>query len=327
MAKFSIEDSRVDIGAAWERKLELPKCVLPGLFHGLVGGLYADSDVGKTWIALQTAVQVAADDTVNLLNMESSHNGKVLYISGEDPMAQLHNRTNAILSALRGRKDSARLRKQIETNLVLVSKMADDLNIMDVEFFNDLVAAGKGCELIILDTLRKFHHEDENKNSAMIPVMRQINLLAQATGAAVIYAHHVTKAAQRDGATDQTNSHSGAGAIRTEAKYGANLSIMTESEGRGLTEIRGGATINKSQLTDFVKFTTTKGNYGKKPAPSWFKRADDGRLVPVTFFASLNPNKRGRGQDSALPATPQESLPNKVVGTIGVKPTRRKSDD
>jgi hypothetical protein len=251
-----------------------------------------------------------------------------LYISGEDPLAQLHNRLNAILTPLRDRKDGTRLRKQIESNLVLVSKEADDLNIMDREFFSDLAEAGKGYELIIIDTLRKVHHANEDKNSEMVPVMRQINLLAQATGAAVIFAHHVSKATQRDGTTDQTNAHSGAGAIRSESKYGANLSIMTESESRILSETAGGPTIDKAQLSAFVKFTTTKGNYGKKPAPSWFRRADSGQLLPVTLFAAGRSKNNAQAPATISPAMSQEPPPNKVVGTIGpVRAAKRNSDD
>lgn len=53
--------------------------------------------------------------------------------------------------------------------------------------------AASGCRLTVLDPFSFLHGADENKPSAMAPIMRTLNRLGQENGISILAIHHVTK--------------------------------------------------------------------------------------------------------------------------------------
>ncbi|MNG16942.1 Regulatory protein RepA [compost metagenome] len=102
------------------------------------------------------------------------------------------------------------------------------------------------------------------------------------TGACVLYLHHVSKTAIREGSADQTSASRGASALTNQPRWCAYMSRMTTDEAKTLCEQPGGSPVSDN-LDLFVKHGSTKENYAAKDPGTWYKRAEGGVLLPVTL--------------------------------------------
>ena len=180
--------------------------IWPGFLTGTVGALVAPGATGKSYWALEAAMciacSVAGGDVLKLTPFKT---GRVIYLAGEDPETILLRRTHAI-----GKHLGYAAQESIAENLVLESVMGKGLNIMDQRHMQWALDFCHGARLIVIDTLNRVHHLDENSNSDMAQLVSRLEQLAQLTGASVLYLHHVNKNSARAGQTGQQQAARGA---------------------------------------------------------------------------------------------------------------------
>ena len=190
-----------------------PKELVHGLIHqGTKAVLASGSKVGKTWILLDLALSVATG--INFLRWPTT-SGMVLFINLEIQRAFMQARVGTLMK-----------RRELTK--------ADNLNLWNLRGktanFEALVAniiretQNKNYALIILDPIYKaMVGKSENMASGVGELCHQLELLAERTGAAVMFAHHFTKGnAKKKAAIDRL---SGSGVFARDAD---SIIMLTE---------------------------------------------------------------------------------------------------
>ncbi len=267
---------QVDIRAAFTGQKHPLDFVLPGLLAGTVGGLFSPGATGKTFLALEVALGIAAPEAeAQLLNLHEPQTGRVVFLSKEDPPEVLWNRLNDL-----GHLIPSGAMAQVARHLDVVSLLGTPMDIMENHPFLDVAEYCANSRLIIIDTLRRFHNRDENDNGAMTELIARLEELAKHTGAAILFLHHVSKNTARNGTVDQFSGR-GASALTDNARWGAVLSTMTDDDAKGLAGTDEGYQDRLLQnQRRYVKLSFIKLNYYLPLEPRWFYRTDTGILVP-----------------------------------------------
>lgn len=252
--------------------------IWPGFLTGTVGALVAPGATGKSYWALEAAMAVAC--TVaggDLVKLNPTKTGPVVYLAGEDPEPALIRRLHAIGSHL---DESAR--QSISDNLILEPIMGKRLNVMDQRHLNRLIEYCSGARLIVLDTLSRIHQLDENSNGDMAKVVGTLEHVAATTGASVLYLHHISKGSAKDGQGDQQQAARGASALVDNARWCGFVAKMTEQESEKLSDRPGDrAPIGNDRRGFFIRFGVSKQNYDATPLDQWYERREGGVLLPV----------------------------------------------
>ena len=84
-------------------------------------------------------------------------------------------------------------------------------------------AVTEGARLVIVDPLRQLHLEDENQSAPMSALMSIFKQVAQNSGAAVLVAHHSSRAAGLQGYGDSADAGRGSTALKDDARWQINL--------------------------------------------------------------------------------------------------------
>src|SRR5690554_6541609 len=196
----------IDLMWAFENEPPPLDFIWSGFLSGTVGALVAPGATGKSYWALEAAMCIASSvPGGDVLQLNPSKTGRVIYLAGEDPEPVLLRRIHAI-----GKHLSPAARAAIAKNLVLESIMGKGLNIMDERHMQKILDFCHGARLIVLDTLSRVHHLDENSNGEMAQLVSRLEQIAYLTGASVLYLHHVNKNSARDGQTGQQQAARGA---------------------------------------------------------------------------------------------------------------------
>ncbi|VDA51095.1 Regulatory protein RepA [Escherichia coli] len=111
-------------------------------------------------LALQLAAQIAGGP--DLLEVGELPTGPVIYLPAEDPPTAIHHRLHALGAHL-----SAEERQAVADGLLIQPLIGSLPNIMAPEWFDGLKRAAEGRRLMVLDTLRRFHIEEENASGPM----------------------------------------------------------------------------------------------------------------------------------------------------------------
>ncbi|EIQ56175.1 regulatory protein repA [Escherichia coli EPECa12] len=138
--------------------------VLPNMVAGTVGALVSPGGAGKSMLALQLAAQIAGGP--DLLEVGELPTGPVIYLPAEDPPTAIHHRLHALGAHL-----SAEERQAVADGLLIQPLIGSLPNIMAPEWFDGLKRAAEGRRLMVLDTLRRFHIEEENASGPMAQVI------------------------------------------------------------------------------------------------------------------------------------------------------------
>jgi len=159
----------------------------PPEYRWLVDGLICTGDttlmvgepnVGKSWVSLSLAVAMC-DEQEKWLGYNMSNYGKVLYVDEENPHDLVYHRLKQL-----GLVNHSNLRYLHRQGIRLdrnFDKLLDE-------------AITYGPKMIVLDSLTRFHTQDENSAGAMAGLFNDsINVLSRETGAAVIILHHTNK--------------------------------------------------------------------------------------------------------------------------------------
>lgn len=151
--------------------------VCRGDIHLLIG----EPGIGKSWITMALAVAVASGDA-NFLGHRIVEHGKVLYIDEENPEDLVYDR----FSKLGLDRSTARQIRYLSNAGIRLDKSDSDALVEEALDFEP--------SLVVLDSLTRFHTEDENHAGAMAALFNgAIKPLARETGAAVVLIHHANK--------------------------------------------------------------------------------------------------------------------------------------
>ena len=219
-------------------------------------------------LALQLAAQIAGGQ--DLLEVGELPTGPVIYLPAEDPPTAIHHRLHALGAHL-----SAEERQAVADGLLIQPLIGSLPNIMAPEWFDGLKRAAEG-RLMVLDTLRRFHIEEENASGPMAQVIGRMEAIAADTGCSIVFLHHASKGAAMMGAGDQQQASRGSSVLVDNIRWQSYLSSMTSAE----AEEWG---VDDDQRRFFVRFGVSKANYGAPFADRWFRRHDGGVLKPAVL--------------------------------------------
>ena len=161
--------------------------VPPPDYRWLVDGLICTGDttlmvgepnVGKSWVSLSLAVAMC-DEHTKWLGYGMSNYGKVLYVDEENPHDLVYHRLKQL-----GLVNHSNLR-YLHRQGIRLDRNFDHLLDEAITY---------QPKMIVLDSLTRFHTQDENNAGAMACLFNDsINVLSRETGAAVIILHHTNK--------------------------------------------------------------------------------------------------------------------------------------
>lgn len=280
---------KVHILAAFNTQPEPPDFILPGLLAGTVGALIAPGSTGKSFWAMEAACAIASPlPEANLLELNLSKHGKVVYFSLEDPATELHRRLHAI-----GKQLSDEARASVAEQFHLESLSGIGMNVMSTKEYKNLVKEASGARLVVIDTLSRSHVLDENSNGEMAQLLGRLESLARETGAGVLFLHHTSKSAALNGQGGLAQASRGASSLIDNARWCGNLVKMTAEEAEQLAEVPSRTAIGAEDKDFFVRFELGKINYGPVQSGSWYKRGAGGVLYPAKL-QKITVDKKGR---------------------------------
>lgn len=244
--------------------------VLPGLLAGTVGMLVGPGGVGKTMLELQLALALATGTPAcgGLFAglMPQAKPASVVLVTAEESAVVLQHRLHAIVCAQFAQRERFGISLGYEefvtllgANLRLFAGASHRYALLDRDLertaiFGDLAKACEGTRLVLIDPLRQFHECDENDSAAMNLVVQTLRRLAECTGAAVVFAHHATKASTSAGQGDAAGAARGSSALTDGVRWQLNLSRMSREQAQqaGVAEDASG---------QFLLLDVSKANY------------------------------------------------------------------
>lgn len=148
-----------------------------GDIHLLIG----EPGIGKSWLTMALALAVA-DEGENFLGHSVLEHGRVLYLDEENPPDLIYSRFTKL-----GMDREAAKNIRYINNFGIRLDGRDAMSVIEEALDFEPV-------LIVLDSLTRFHTEDENHAGAMAGLFHNaIKPLARETGAAVVLIHHANK--------------------------------------------------------------------------------------------------------------------------------------
>lgn len=246
--------------------------VLPGFVRATVGALVSPGGVGKSYWSLAAAVAIGAGPKADLTGLKPAE-GRVVVLSKEDPIEVLEQRVHAMARLLPKAVSYAGVDYR--------SCIGLDIDVMRAEWFEELCAVAKGARLVILDTLTRFHKLDENSAQDMGQLLTQLERLAAASGASILFLHHTSKMAVANGQATLQQAARGSSVLVDNARWCSFLAVMSEQEAR-LFGVPAGERAN------YVRWNISKQNYGAAIADVWYRRADGGVLQAVKLTPAKN---------------------------------------
>ena len=260
----------IDILHAFETEPPPLDFVLPGYLAGTVGCLAAAGSTGKTFWALEAAMGVCSGEAdALLLKLGISTHGKAVILNAEDPAIILHHRLHNI-----GKYLAPTARAEVAANLTVSAVVGHGPNLMDKRWQEAVLRVAEGARLVVLDTLTRWHRSDENDNGAMSEILGILEGIAEKTGAAMLFLHHVSKGMAKDGRQGEQQASRGASSLTDNARWQAYMQGMCDEAAKD----HG---IDPEQRGYYVAWGGNKENYGKKVGKSWLKREIGGVLIPV----------------------------------------------
>ncbi|MGP5476283.1 helicase RepA family protein [Pseudomonas helleri] len=259
----------IDLRAAFENEPPPLDYVLPSMVTGTVGALVSPGGAGKSMLVMQLAAQIAGGP--DLLEVGELPTGPVIYLPAEDPPAAIHHRLHALGAYL-----SDEQRQAVAAGLLIQPLIGSQPNIMKPSWFDWLRRAAEGRRLMVLDTLRRFHIEEENSSGPMAQVIGRMEAIAAETGCSIVFLHHASKGAAMMGAGDQQQASRGSSVLVDNIRWQSYLSGMTQGD----SEEWG---VEDSQRGYFVRYGVSKANYGTPFQERWFRRHEGGVLKPAVL--------------------------------------------
>lgn len=276
-----------------------PDCIWPGFSSGTVGALLAPGGTGKSYFAMSASMAVAGG--TDLLNIEPSKFGRVVYWSAEDRIQDLWPRIRAL-----SKRMTQEGREAICKNFILRTITGYRVDLMESAELEAITKRSEGTRLIVLDTLSRLHRLEENDNGDMSQIVCCLEQIADRTGCSVLYLHHVSKSAGKDGQIDQFAGR-GAVSLIDNSRWAACMGLMTQPEAESMLDPTYGPGLIGSRANNYVKYKTVKASYSKNSQNDgeWFQRTEHGVMIPVNLeMAGEKPRTlEGKKQKNKLSTT------------------------
>lgn len=285
--------SRLDLFGLFSIPAPKLDFVLPGLLAGSVGSVVAAGGTGKSLWALQAALAVAGGpDTLEIGSLMSDPlaPGKVVFLTAEDPPEVIHGRIRAVRTLLDARRDwgdvaGAFLEASRRFSLYPLSGYRT--NLADSVWKEKIRRRIQGARLVVVDTMRRFHLLEENSSGEMAGLLCEIEVLCKETGTALLFLHHVSKAAAMAGADAQQASR-GSSVLTDNIRWQMNLSTMSSDESEKLSDRIDGQPVGTEERRFYVRGAFSKTNYTAPIPDRWFRRGEGGVLCPTELMGKQN---------------------------------------
>lgn len=280
------------------RSYDVRDYVRPGFALGSVGSLVAPGGSGKTFKATQDAVDVACGRYVK--------QGAVLYLPAEDPLDELGVRLQSIIKAYRLTDDEL---AALDRNLVFWPLLGTAPDLIEQDSEGGLVLLKAICEiaqnlpglrLIVFDTLRRFSYLDENNGGDMSRVLSVLEQIAKGLGCSCLFLHHVSKSAALQGQVTTQQAARGSSVLVDNIRYQEYLQGMTVDYAEEHGEVVDAAGNVPHKIGDergrYVLWGVSKQNYGRPVPDQWYRKNEDGVLLPVKIGRVGRKNGNGGGR-------------------------------
>lgn len=268
-----------------------------GMLVGTVGALIAPGGAGKSFFGLAAGLAISAHGAKgesDILKLNPTKQGVVNYYVLEDPKSVLRQRLHAIRSYI-----SDEASEEVKKNL----KIRPMVGKLGFDFVNPytklkIIEHCTGSRLIIIDTLSRAHTYDENKNGEMSQLLKELEYIAEQTGAAVLFLHHTSKSSAKDGEVDAQQAARGASALIDNARWAGFVQTMTKEESeRVFPEDKYDENPIGEKLRGFyVRYGVSKQNYSKRTSDVWFERQKGGVLIPVNLEEISKKQRKNLGR-------------------------------
>lgn len=256
----------LDLSRVLDTEPEPLDFVLPGLLAGTVGSLIAPGQTGKSFSALELVMQVGTGK--DFFGIGQYPTGPAAMLAAEDPANVLHARIKSIA----GHLDECE-RESFKSNCLILpclGKAGDFLD--DGKTTANVEKVARGARLVVIDTLSRWHSGEENERRDAARVMREMEKVAEKTGAAIVFLHHTSKAAALNGDGDKQQSSRGSSVFVDEARWVAFLQTMTADEAKTFG-------YSDDERKHYVRYGVTKANYCPPQLEVWLRREEGGVLV------------------------------------------------
>lgn len=262
--------SNLDLKEAFEIPPPPLDFVVAGLKSGTVAILASPGGMGKSFLALEIAMGIAAPGAdKDLLDLGITSHGPVLMLNAEDPLDVLRERVFNI-----GRFLEPEIHAAVQAGLTIKSMRGAQPNLLNPGWVDAITKAAEGKRLVVIDTFSRFHSGDENSNQDMADVIGSCERITERSGTCLMALHHTSKSAAVNGLQSSQQSTRGASAIVDNARWQSYLEGLSEKEA-------GNLGIEKHLRHHFVSFGISKQNYGRPIAPKWLVKLGGGVLHAV----------------------------------------------
>ncbi len=261
--------------ACWATQPPLDE-VIDGILAGSVASIVAPGSTGKGFFTLGLCYDLMTGH--NKLGMgikKVTEEQQVRFFTLEDPKPIMNARHHALIHHYGLGVAEARA---IDEQLRIISAQGSmPMCLMDSTgnpnyFIADLmIQAFKGCRIVFLDTLTRFHSAEENNNGHMSMLVQIFEYIAKQSGAAIVFLHHTNKGATMNGQGAEAGAARGAAALTDNIRCQINLSKMTEEEAVE-------ACVPTDDRHSYLWVHNSKKNYGKTNAAKLLKRCNGGAL-------------------------------------------------
>ena len=293
---------------AWDTNPPELDFVLPGLLAGTVGLIVGQGGLGKSMLAMEAALSVAAGaDIFHLFGGQAPARGPVAVIAAEDPDPIIRIR-------LRSLRDQCReFEEEVREGFTLFPIYGHGVSFGLIEAGKPyLVPSGEWSmietrltqirpRLLVIDTLNRLLGAlSERDEGHMSMVLGMIERLCTVLGCAALLIHHTNKASANTGQADEQQAVRGSSALTDNCRWQTNLVPMSRDEATG----RG---IDDRSRRMWVRSVLAKVNYASPREDLWLQRHDGGMLLgggePPPLIARQQQGgkkpKQGHGSDAA----------------------------
>ena len=252
--------------------------------RNIVAALIAAGGSGKSYLAMNLAISVASGGILFNKFMPSKE-GKVVFISGEDDIAELQRRLHWSTSSL-----PKHVVERIGKNINFVD-LADTFEAFteknragEVHMTNSVTnlissikeSVGSEVDLIIVDPVSRFRGGEENLAVDTTRFVQALQMFTSQLNATVLCLHHVNKGAKSNG-TGQNNAR-GSSALVDGVRLVMELNQLSEDE---VKKLYGDTQVK----LNILNLHCVKTNYTKPFEPIALNKGENGCLEVMTMVA------------------------------------------
>jgi len=247
---------------------EEPEYVIHGLELAELGGIFAQTNVGKSCLARNVAIKKACGGEFLSPLVEAGKPTKVLIFNFEGGRRRFYREMSKMIEAL----DEGE-REHVRTNLRFVLHDKHRYKDQPLSFNNAAhrtfaaeIIKRFGAELVFIDTMTTaFTFKNENDNAEWQQYTKWLEEMAVTSGAAIVFVHHEGKRSESDGNGSAPRAHRGRGGSASAqiAQLILNLENRTK-DGKDYVVLGFGKLKDEPEPDIAIEHTSER----------WFKQSD-----------------------------------------------------